>query len=278
MTSQRAGSSAEVRSTPLPSQSYWDDARRPWTCFWFLLPAILVYEYGLLALGGQTSWPARSGADDWLQAGLCSIGLTWQWTPPCLVLGTLMAWHWVDGAGRRLQWRTLWGMAAESVLWACCLIATGQLWQLAMTAAPVEPLSLHRAPSPEFARFVTFLGAGIYEEFVFRLGLASSGYALLRWLQCERRTAAVTVIVASSMIFSLAHYVDGGPTFASWIGSIPEAVARLRHTPALWAGFLFRAGAGAFFAGLFRFRGFGVAAGAHSVYDIVVGIVMVPPL
>ena len=39
--------------------------------------------------------------------------------------------------------------------------------------------------------------------------------------------------------------------------------------------FVFRCLAGLYFALLFQFRGFGVAAGAHACYDVMVGIAVV---
>ena len=42
--------------------------------------------------------------------------------------------------------------------------------------------------------------------------------------------------------------------------------------PFLWYTFLFRMTAGIFFAALFVYRGFGVAAGTHAMYDVLVGL------
>lgn len=39
-----------------------------------------------------------------------------------------------------------------------------------------------------------------------------------------------------------------------------------------WYTFCFRTTAGLFFAALFVYRGFGVAAGTHAAYDILVGL------
>jgi membrane protease YdiL (CAAX protease family) len=60
--------------------------------------------------------------------------------------------------------------------------------------------------------------------------------------------------VTSSLLFSAAHYVGPlGDTFAIY-------------------SFTFRFLAGMFFASLFLVRGFGIAAGTHAVYDILVGL------
>jgi membrane protease YdiL (CAAX protease family) len=62
--------------------------------------------------------------------------------------------------------------------------------------------------------------------------------------------------VLTSLAFAAAHYV--GPLGDDWqLGS-----------------FVFRFLAGGFFAVLFLLRGFGIAAGSHAGYDILVGVLL----
>jgi membrane protease YdiL (CAAX protease family) len=69
-----------------------------------------------------------------------------------------------------------------------------------------------------------------------------------------RRAQVVGAILVTSVCFAAAHYV--GP-----------------HGESLrWFTFTFRMIAGGFFAALFVYRGFGVAAGTHAFYDIFVGV------
>jgi hypothetical protein len=71
------------------------------------------------------------------------------------------------------------------------------------------------------------------------------------------RSSLVWGIVTTSLIFSAAHYhafTLGGYAFD-------------------WYSFSFRFAAGLFFAGLFVTRGFGIAVGAHAMYDILVEII-----
>lgn len=64
----------------------------------------------------------------------------------------------------------------------------------------------------------------------------------------------VLAVLVSSLVFAVAHYVGhAGDTF-------------------YWFSFLFRFVAGVFFSILFIYRGFGIAAGTHAVYDILVGL------
>ena len=69
----------------------------------------------------------------------------------------------------------------------------------------------------------------------------------------QRWLGTALAVILTSLIFSTAHYV--GP-----------------HGEAFDAySFSFRCIAGAFFALLFVYRGFGIAAGTHAMYDIFVG-------
>jgi len=70
----------------------------------------------------------------------------------------------------------------------------------------------------------------------------------------SRGVALLLAIVLTSLLFSAAHYV--GPSGA----------------PLRWFRFVFRFVAGAFFATLFVYRGFGIAVGTHAGYDIVIGL------
>jgi hypothetical protein len=93
------------------------------------------------------------------------------------------------------------------------------------------------------------LGAGFWEELVFRLGLTGfflllfvPGMNLPRWLGVG---LAVTV---SSILFSLAHYIG------------PEEFG--------WYSFVYRSLSGLYFALLFSLRGFAIAAWTHALYDV----------
>ena len=117
------------------------------------------------------------------------------------------------------------------------------------------PLAAGIAEDGLFARFVAFCGAGLYEEVLFRLLLLPLlGWAFGR-LGFAPLAASCWGLVASSVLFSLAHYVGPlGDSFAIY-------------------SFTFRFLAGMFFAILFQLRGFGITAGSHAAYDILVGLV-----
>ena len=100
---------------------------------------------------------------------------------------------------------------------------------------------------------IGFLGAGVYEEALFRLALVPCFFGALRLLQTPTVLASSLAVTASALLFSLAHHA----------GSPGEAFT--------WFAFIFRWLAGVYFAWVFVVRGFGVAVGTHSAYDMLVG-------
>jgi membrane protease YdiL (CAAX protease family) len=108
---------------------------------------------------------------------------------------------------------------------------------------------------------VLCLGAGIYEELVFRLILLTVLSLFVRdLLLFPPRVTALFVVLTSAVLFSSYHYL-GAEAF-HW------------NTVAAWRTFAFRTLAGIYFGALFLTRGFGVTAATHAAYDILVLLVL----
>jgi len=226
------------------SDTYWSISRRPLTSLVFALPLILAYEGGVLLLGRGTP---RNGADVWLRTLLDQLGFGQYFLLPVLTIVALLAWHHVEHDRWRFSPAVLGAMAVESGLWATVLfgiaILQNRFWPL---AAGIDEGIV--------ARLVAFCGAGLYEEVLFRLLLLPAVTWIAARLGADAVAAAFWGVVGSSVLFSLAHYVGPlGDTFDL-------------HS------FTFRFLAGVFFALLFEARGFGIAAGSHAAYDILVGL------
>jgi hypothetical protein len=103
------------------------------------------------------------------------------------------------------------------------------------------------------ARLMLSLGAGLYEELLFRVALVSAlanGARLaLGW---TRGTSGVVATILGALIFSAFHYV--GPYGEDWA----------------LQSFTFRAIAGLMFSALYLTRGFGITAWTHAMYDVLV--------
>jgi hypothetical protein len=227
------------------ADTYWSLSRTPLTSLVFALPLVLAYEGGVLILGRGTP---RNGADVWLRQFLDRIGLEPYFLLPVLTIVGLLAWHHVEHDRWRFSPSVLIGMAVECVLWAVVLIGVARLQER------FWPLAAGVAGEGVVARLIGFCGAGLYEEVLFRLLLLPALIWLGERLGAGPALAAVWGLVASSLLFSAAHYV--GP-----LGDEFQVYS-----------FTFRFLAGLFFAVLFTVRGFGIAAGTHAAYDMLVGL------
>jgi membrane protease YdiL (CAAX protease family) len=234
-------------------RAYLHATRHPWPCLLFLVPLLAAYEGGVLWLGGPDD-SLRNGADAWIRLGLETLGVQFSYLAPLLLALVFLGWSWA--------WRTnkpgdllgvVAGMAIESIvfalgLWAVCRASLPVLEGMGVVLA-APPFS-HEAAG----RVVTFLGAGIYEEALFRLLILGGLAWLLRLVGVPGAAAGATAVIASAALFAAAHHVGpfGEPFHAG--------------------RFIFRFLAGLYFALLYQFRGFGVAAGAHACYDVMVGL------
>jgi membrane protease YdiL (CAAX protease family) len=134
-------------------------------------------------------------------------------------------------------------MGLESFLLAIPLIF------LAFAAARYLPLL--SVSTPPLSMLVLSIGAGIYEELVFRLiACTVLSFLFIDVLELRKPVGYVLIVLISSLMFSLYHYL-GNEAFQ-------------------WRSFVFRTAAGIYFGIVFMFRGFGVSAGTHAAYDILV--------
>lgn len=244
---------------------YWSDARTPLSSLLFLIPWIVVYEFGVHVMGQDQPDIVRNGADFWMRSVLSQLGFGEGLLLPGIVVTMLLIWHILRKNPWHVRFETQFGMLAESLLLAICLVAVGQchdlLFQLLTKSdvAAAGPPALLNSVGP-MTRAVSFIGAGVYEEVMFRLLLVPAAFILFRMFEFPAKWAAIMAAICTSFLFALAHHV--GPS--------AEALN-------LFA-FSFRAAAGLFFASIFLLRGFGITVGCHAAYDLLVGVVLTAPL
>ena len=232
---------------------YWEAVTRPVPCLIFVLPLLIAYEAGVGVLGGSRIEAARTGADVWMRHALGTFGMTDRWLPPLAILVALLAWQAIERSAWSFRAHYLLGMAAESIALALALIGLSRLVDLGFSRLEGEALLAAGASSEAAALYVGFLGAGVYEEALFRLGLIPALFGIGRLLQLPQVVASTAAVTASALLFSLAHHAGApGESFS-------------------WFAFIFRWLAGVYFAWIFLGRGFGVAVGTHAAYDILVG-------
>lgn len=252
---REAGDLTQARSDGV---NYWFESQRPLASLVFIAPLLAAYEVGVLLLG---SGAIRNGADVWLRQLLELAGFGQYFLLPVLCVCILLGWHHTTRQPWEVSPSVLRGMACECVVLALCLRFVLHLQSGLFDPGVASPAASLSAETQETARrLVGFLGAGVYEELLFRLILLSGVVWLLRSLEATPATSVLTAALATSLFFALAHYIGPHAETLDW------------HSQWFWFTFLFRFLAGMFFSLLFVLRGFGIAAGAHAGYDILVGL------
>jgi membrane protease YdiL (CAAX protease family) len=279
--------------------SYLERTSRPIYAIVFLLPFIIFYEVGTILINTDVlnRSQVRVVAFVWLQGLLEYLGsgsrLAWV-APPLVVVVILIALQLVSGKQWRFCLGDIWPMAVECVLLAVPLIVFSlflsspvkpqrDIDEFANSAIRVQtasPLSCSLAADRSLsssnaeadsvepksqsllANIVTGIGAGIYEELVFRLILICFLMLLFQdVLSFTRKKSIILSVLISAALFSAHHHVvflDG--QFG-------------RTADFNWTEFGFRTIAGIYFAALFAIRGFGITAGTHAFYDIIATII-----
>ena len=234
--------------------NYWQLSRSPRYAILFAAPLILMYEGLAWLLQGSATSGVRNGADVLLKSLFLSLGGA---------RGLLLFDVILIGIGVALIWRDrgplvpmiFVGMFAEAVALALLFgMVAGVLTALlvrgpsALAVGGLQGLGLS-------TQVMLSLGAGIYEELLFRVilvsGLAWLAKRAFGWLP---GASSIFAVVVGALIFSAFHYV--GPYGDAW---------QLQS-------FVFRFVAGLLFSGLFVLRGFGITAWTHSLYDVFLSV------
>jgi membrane protease YdiL (CAAX protease family) len=244
--SRSAGAMIEVTPGTLLG-GYWRESELPLASLLFVFPLVLCYEVG-------TRFTAAGVADGSQQQIIASLllrelfglfGAHGRYLPGLAIFVILFASHILRRDRWMVRWETLLGMALESVALAIPVMVLGfalsHYFPLQATAGSAITDALALA-----------VGAGVYEEVVFRLILLTLLSLILRdAFGMTRIAAGGLMIFTSGVLFSAYHYLSPYESFSF-------------HT------FTFRGLAGVYFAVLFLVRGFGVTAGSHAAYDVII--------
>lgn len=232
------------------------------------LPLLLAYEAMAAVLPATATFGLRNAADVMLKGA--AYALVGPWGPVAfgaLLVAGAVVWIGMDVRRSRqlpsarvlalmfgeslmlaVVFALVVGVITAQLLGAAGLLSavTGVMQVTEQQVAPLETL-------PRSARIMLSLGAGLYEEIVFRVLLVTVLTAAVRSLLGASTTAAAVVaVVLSAFVFSAFHYV--GPY----------------GDPLQVHSFTFRFIAGLAFSALYVTRGFGITAWTHANYDLLV--------
>jgi len=234
--------------------SYWHRTQWPLQGLYFLLPILVVYEMGTL-LYQRSGALSQIKAESLLGHFFHLVGVTGVYLPGVIVVVVLVCWHVVR---RRDPWRPdpqlLVVMWLEALLYALPLLVFSAVlfrqpaiqWVLAQVAA--EGGISGRG---WLGDVLLSMGAGIYEELLFRLiGIALLHMILVDLLALPEHWGAIGAVIGSAIGFAMYHF----PSFTD---------------VRLGLG-LFYTAAGVYFALIYVTRGFGIVVGTHALYDVLV--------
>ncbi len=236
---------------------YWEQSQWPLQALVFLSPLIVFYELGMALLSSNRVRAALGmkpfgGLNAFLKARhdlttfFEHLGITGIYLPGLVIAVVLMTCHLVRRDPWRLEPRLYWRMGVESLALTTCLFVL-----LMVLSRKVLPAAAGTTPLGVLDYLVLSVGAGVYEELIFRLvGIALLHFVLVDWLRIPRGWGAGITVGVTSLAFAYYHFNDANPFHFGLM--------------------LFYTAAGVYFAGIYVLRGFGIVVAVHALYDILV--------
>jgi len=219
----------------------------PFYSFLFTLPLFIIYEIGLFLSMSDNVTYFRNGADALMRQMLSTFGISglfWIGGIFCfayIALYFVQKYSWEE---YEIKSSYFVSMVLESIFWSYLLfLLMSNMHLILMTPSGYEVLQ----------NVTLAVGAGIYEEILFRVILIFLfNYIFALVFQFEYYFKNAVSIILASVCFSLFHFIgDFGDHYSFNI-------------------FMVRFLAGIYLGILYFFRGFGITAWTHSLYDLIV--------
>lgn len=209
------------------------------------MPLLVVYEI-LVILTRSRYWGIRNAADMWIRTFLMAFDLQAQHLTFVMIAiaFALIPLAKTRSSGVKLKANYFLLMFAEAFAYSLVLgVALQYILRL-------SGLTAGGPGNGALQNFALSLGAGLFEEIIFRVLLLNLLFFILSYVFKSKVTTAVISVLAASFLFSLSHY----------IGSMADS----------WQlySFMFRWIAGMLFTVLYFMRGFAITAYTHALYDI----------
>jgi len=246
----RSNHSLSLRS----DSGYWQISQQPLQGLLFLVPLLVLYELGASFYPATTvsGVPADVSARLWLSRFFDIFGVTGVHLPGIIVVVVLLSLHLFSKHKWRFEPKVYAIMWVESLALAFPLF----VFLLVVARRPLLAQAVETMGAPTYSlqtQLILSVGAGIYEELVFRLiGIALLHLILHDVLALPKEWAASLAIIISSVAFAQYHFSDVNPyTLSKFI----------QYTLA-----------GLYLAVIYQMRGFGIVAATHALYDVLMGV------
>ncbi len=228
--------------------TYYELSQKPLQALLFLAPLIILYEVA-------TAIAVRSGDHDdiiarsILKVAFETVGVTGVYLPGIIVAVLLLSMHIVS----KDRWE--WMPKMYGVMWLESLTLALPILLFVTVFLRHADMTVVLQAGGEGRTFgrqlVLMVGAGIYEELVFRLlGIAIIHALVVDLLALPKHVGELVAIGVTAVLFTLYHRTPDNPL----------TVRKL----------VFYLLAGIYFACIYVYRGFGIVAGTHAVYDVMV--------
>lgn len=238
---------------------------RPLHVLVFLLPLIGAYELGsfLYLHDGQTGRVLAVSAYRLFHDFFHAFGLAGASLPSVTLVTVFLAWHVMVKDRWQVDPSTLGGMFLESIAWTLPLLVLSATVVHAQRAMGVMDIGLQQtggvgtggagsiAELPAMARLTISVGAGLYEEMLFRLvGLALMHFVLVDLIGVTPRWGYAIAICICALAFALYHQGQGTTLL------------------------VFRTLAGVYLGTVYVMRGFGIVVGTHAMFDVLALVIL----
>jgi membrane protease YdiL (CAAX protease family) len=232
-------------------QRYRELSRQPLYILVFLLPLILFYEFALYS----TNTNIQIKAHDHLVRFFEQFDMPptkGLWLGGIAILTILFLWHIFAGNKWSIQIKVIFFMAIESMAFAVPLLLFGAVLGGLAAAGSTSQI----AELPVFDKVAVSIGAGLYEELIFRMLLFALVHTVVCNLFKQSNLAGVTVaVIVSALLFALYHDLPNA-------GSLSALTLFFFSIAGIYLGILYVS------------RGFGIAAASHAAYDVVATTVL----
>ena len=227
------------------SLSYWKVTKNIYYSLLFIFPMLFLYEIMCWIQFAGKSAEIRNGADVFLRLFIMGFG---RYSESIYGLLLIIVFCGIMIINRnmlkngRLKFTFLIYMLAESLLWSLgFLIMMGVFESIILSI-------LERNIIPE--QFYLAIGAGIWEELLFRVGIIGLCLSLLR------------KVIKYSGIFSALISILFAAVLFHYIGPFGDIFT--------YKSFYIRTWAGIFLGSLYLFRGLGITVYTHIFYDMAI--------
>ena len=225
--------------------NYWRYSRSAYYSAVAALPLLVIYEI-LIVLSQSRYWGIRNAADVWIRTFLMAFDLQAQHITFVLIGISLALIPIAKSRARGIKLKANY----FALMFAECLAFSLVLGVVLQSILRLGGLSSGGPGSGLMQNLALSVGAGLFEEIIFRVILLNLLFLLLSPLLKKKVVTAVVSVLLASFLFSLSHYV--GTMADTW---------------QLYS-FMFRWTAGLLFTVLYFVRGFAITAYTHALYDI----------